>query len=96
MIRQIPYTQLDFTAARRAVAVLSLAGLLGGPATAGLGADPSPGGENLALGNLAHVLFITCYHAYFSQHSDNPEHRRYYEMVVKERNQQVRAALRWL
>jgi hypothetical protein len=48
------------------------------------------------LGNLASALFVTCFRAYFSKNSDNPERRHFWELVVKERNRQVRDAMRWL
>ena len=47
------------------------------------------------LGFLADALWSTCFAAYWSIHSDTPEGQRREENVVKQRNQQVRDAMRW-
>jgi hypothetical protein len=48
------------------------------------------------VGTLVDALRSTCFHAYWSKHSDTPEDRLWNEMAVKQRNQQVRDAMRWL
>lgn len=48
------------------------------------------------LGTLVNALRSTCFVAYWSRHSDIAENRRRDEQVVKQRNQQVRDAMRWL
>jgi hypothetical protein len=48
------------------------------------------------LGFLLDALWATCFAAYWCKHSDTPEDRLWHEMTVKQRNQQVRDALRWL
>jgi Phosphotransferase enzyme family len=48
------------------------------------------------LGFLVDALCATCFAAYWCKHSDTPEDRLWHEMTVKQRNQQVRDALRWL
>jgi hypothetical protein len=48
------------------------------------------------LGFLVDALRSTCFAAYWYKHSDDLESRRWNETAVKRRNQQVRAAMRWL
>jgi len=48
------------------------------------------------LGHLVDALRSTCFAAYWSIHSDTPEGQLWEENVVKQRNQQVRDAMRWL
>ncbi len=47
------------------------------------------------LGFLVDALWATCFAAYRYRHSDTPEDRLWYELAVKQRNRQVRDALRW-
>ena len=48
------------------------------------------------LGFLVDALWATCLRAYFSKHSNMPEDRLWNEIAVKQCNQNVRDALRWL
>jgi hypothetical protein len=48
------------------------------------------------LGYFVDAVRSTCFSAYWSIHSDTPEGQLWEENVVKQRNQQVRAAIRWL
>jgi hypothetical protein len=48
------------------------------------------------VGTLVNTLRSTCFHAYWYKHSESPEDRLWHEIAVKQRNQQVRDALRWL
>ena len=48
------------------------------------------------LGNLYNILFNTCLAAFWYKHTDDPELRQFLELRLKQRNQQVRASMRWL
>jgi hypothetical protein len=48
------------------------------------------------VGTLVDALRSTCFTAYWYKHSDTPEDRLCNEKALKQRNQQVRDALRWL
>jgi hypothetical protein len=48
------------------------------------------------LGYLVDALRSTCFAAYWHKHSDTDEGRLWNERAVKQRNQQVRDALRWI
>jgi hypothetical protein len=48
------------------------------------------------LGFLVDALCSTCFAAYWYKHSDTPEGQLWNEKAVKQRNQEVRDALRWL
>jgi len=50
----------------------------------------------LDLGFLVDALRSTCFPAYWYKHTDDPKERVLNEKFVKERNQQVRDAMRWL
>jgi hypothetical protein len=48
------------------------------------------------LGVLTEVLWMTCYSAFFIEHTNDPDFRRYAEKRVEACNQMVRDGIRWL